>query len=71
MIRIEIDGDKGELNFECKGKDIMVEIMVAVQGILSSLSEDTVTYDSLLTQLVGGLACMNYDELKESLIENE
>lgn len=70
MIKIEIDGDKRKLNFECKGKDIMVEIMMAVQGILSSLSKDAVAYDSLLMQLVVGLTCMNYDEIKE-MMESE
>ena len=72
MIKIEIDGNEIK-NMTAKGnaQKITIEFITAFYVTFGTIANDAEKYNSFRDMVVGGIKLADYDEVKESMIENE
>ncbi len=72
MIKIEIDGNLIK-NMTAKGSTakIAIEFITAFYATFGAIANDAEKYNSFRDMVVGGIRLADYDEVKESMIENE
>ena len=72
MIKIEIDGKEvKEITAKGDVRDIIVDCLVAFWSMFGIMANNPQQYYSIRHEFIKGLMCVEYDEIKEALSENE
>ena len=72
MIKIEIDGNEIK-NMTAKGnaQKITIEFITAFYATFGTIANNAEKYNAFRDMVVAGIKLADYDEVKESMLENE